>query len=227
MRKIILSIGAVALIIGVIFGVYVFIQDQEIKKDLVNVEQAQFVENENVETAEFSSEVELTRTNGVWSTQETGQFSVDTNSLVLEFTGYKPGGLHTGSFQNINSVIRLNESGQPVSARIALDVLSVKTDSSALDKHLQTDDFFSTEKYPEIIAEIKQITMNGTSLNAITDISMKGVTRTISIPMQIATIENKTSFKIDTRIKISDFNIAYGPVQDEVRLAVSGTIVKK
>ena len=34
-------------------------------------------------------------------------------------------------------------------------------------------------------------------------------------------------FEIDTRVKISDYNIAYGPVLDEVRIMLEGKIVKK
>lgn len=228
MKKIIISIAALVLIIGVGVGMYVFVQDQKIKKELATVEEAQVVEDESsFEDSAFASEVKLNRVDGVWSTEQNGNFSIDTDSLVFEFTGYKPGGLHTGTFNNINSIIRLNEEGQPVSARLVLDVASVKTDTAAVDTHLQTDDFFSSAQYPEIVVEIKKIELNGNSASAITDITMKGVTQTVSIPMALVEVGNATTFDIDARIKISDFNIAYGPVQDEVRIVLKGTVAQK
>jgi polyisoprenoid-binding protein YceI len=228
MKKVIISIVFLVLIIIVGFGGYVFVQDQKIKKDLVNVNDAQFVEDQtSFDEIAFTSEVELKRENGAWATVKEGNFSIDTSSLQFEFTGYKPGGLHVGTFNNINAVIRLDDKGNPVATRIVVDASSVKTDAASLDTHLQGDDFFAVAQYPQIIVEIKKMESVNGLMNAITDITMKGVTRTVSIPVKFTSVENGTTFEVDSLIKISDFNIAYGPVQDDVRIVVKGLIKNK
>jgi polyisoprenoid-binding protein YceI len=221
--KIIISIVAIALIIGL----YILIQDQKIKKDLRDVTRAEFVEDTNSDEVLFASEIQLTRAGGVWSGGESEFFRVDASSLKFEFTGYKPGGLHVGTFQNMSSNIRVDEEGNPVSASFVFDIDSIKTDSEALDKHLQTNDFFNSEMYPQIVVEVKRIEQQASQTIAITDITMKGVTRTIAIPIIISENTENITFSIDTLVKISDFAIAYGPVQDEVRIVLEGSVLKK
>jgi polyisoprenoid-binding protein YceI len=224
MKKIISSIG----VIIILAGVYIFIKDQQIKKELSTVEESQFVERGATTTsAQATSAVQATRTNGVWSSTSTGQYLLDATSLKFEFTGYKPGGEHVGTFNAIKADIGIDEKGNPVSAKIVFDPNTVKTDETKLDEHLQAPEFFDTAVYSEATAVIKEFKKEGDSIRAITDLTMKGVTKTLSVPVNIVTVDGKVTFNIDTKIKISDYSIAYGPVLDEVRVALSGVVYKK
>ncbi|MEY4440698.1 MAG: hypothetical protein RLY49_324 [Candidatus Parcubacteria bacterium] len=225
MRKII--IGGIIIIVAV--GGYVFIKDRQIKKELSTVQESQEVKGSaEKNTRETASSITLSKTNGTWSVSQTGEYTIDPKSLKFTFTGYKPGGEHTGTFNSIKSEIGLDKDGVPVSANMVIDIASVKTDSEAVDKHLQTVDFFDVANNPNITVNIKSIQIeNETSAKAITDITMKGVTKTISMPIAFARAANGTKFMIDTRVNIADFGIAYGPVLNEVRVTAEGVIMKK
>lgn len=224
--KIITGIIILVLIIGGIVGIYIFINDQSNQKELAQLDSAEFVETVEVEQQESVSQISLTKESGVWSVSNESDYTIDVDSIDFQFTGYKVGGSHDGTFENMNVVIGLDEDGNPVTGRIIIDASSVKTDTPAVDTHLQTDDFFGVEQYPEITIDIKQIQQQEEQLIAFSDVFMKGVTRTIAIPMQLTQEEDKMTFTIDSRINMSDFNIAYGPVRDDVRIMLSGTIVK-
>ena len=224
MKKIISSIG----IIIILAGVYVFIKDQQIKKELSTVEESQFVEQGATTTSvQVTSAVQATRTNGVWSSTSTGEYLLDATSLKFEFTGYKPGGEHVGTFNAIKADIGIDEKGNPVSAKIVFDPKTVKTDSAKLDEHLQAPEFFDTAVYSEATAVIKEFKKEGDSIRAITDLTMKGVTKTLSVPITVTVADDGVVFRVDTRVKISDYSIAYGPVLDEVRVVLSGVVHKK
>lgn len=227
MKKIIVSILALALIIGVIISVAIFIKDQEIKATLDGVEESNFVEGDGVQNLNsVDSEISITRTNGEWSISETGEYTIDPSSLVFEFTGYKVGGEHIGTFNDLTSSIALDESGIPVALGIKIMPESVKTDEADLDAHLQDAVFFNTAQYPEIQVVVKGITEED-GIKAVTDITIKGITKTVAIPVMINASENEVKFSIDTTIKISEWDIGFGPVKDDVRVVVSGVVEKK
>ncbi len=224
MKIAIISILAIALI----GGGYVFIKDQRIKAELSNVEESKEVESNATSTATVAdSVVTLNRVNGVWSVTSTGEFTVDPTSLAFEFTGYKPGGQHVGTFNNMSATISLDEMGNPVASQITIDPKSVQTDSDGVTTHLQKKEFFDTEAFADIKINIKEIQSDATNLKAITDLTIKGVTKTLAIPVKVAKLENGMVFAVDTRIKISEFGMAYGPVQDEVRVTLGGELYKK
>lgn len=224
MNKISIIVGGIILIIvGVVLA-----KDMAIKKELSMVEQAQEVKSDDNEQKEIDSSISLKRVNGVWTSTSTGDYSIDTNSLKFEFTGYKPGGEHVGTFNTATVNIGLDTEGNPVQAEMSFEVSSVKTDTSALDTHLQTADFFNATEHPNITVKLKNVKgISETSAQAIVDITMKGVTKTISVPVSFVKTEGQTKFMIDTRVNIADFAIAYGPVLNEVRITTEGVILKK
>lgn len=225
MKKIIISILVIVL---VIVG-YVFIKDKKIKKELSNIEQSEFVDStKTIDSNTVASQIKVLRTNGVWNIASQNEYTVKQDSLIFEFTGYKPGGQHVGTFNTMSADILLDAKGNPVGANFVLDPASVKTDSEGLDKHLQAPEFFDTTAYPKITVAIKEMrNVAPAEFQAITDLTMKGVTKTLSVPVKITPTEAGFKFVVDTRIIISDYHIAYGPVQDEVRLVLGAELYKK
>lgn len=225
MRKIIISV----IIILLAVGGYFFVKDRQIKSELSKVEQAQETNQNATSTKKVvASEISATRTNGVWSITNKGEYTLDSKSLTFDFIGYKPGGEHVGTFNNMKVDIALDESGQPISSVISMDISSVKTDTEAVDKHLQTADFFDVASNPGISVIISDfIKENDTTAKAVTSITMKGVTKTLSIPVALTPVNEGVKFSVDTRINISDFGIAYGPVLNEVRVKAEGVVSKK
>jgi polyisoprenoid-binding protein YceI len=224
MKKIIISVG----VIIVVIGGYVFIKDMQIKKDLLKVEESKFVEQNSTSiSVQAQSIMSVTRTDSTWNSTSTGEYVIDATSLKFEFTGYKPGGEHVGTFKSLKADISIDANGNPVSAKIVFDPKTVKTDSEAVDKHLQAPEFFDTAVHSEITAVVKEFKKEGEQVFAITDLTMKGITKTLSIPVKIVNVDGGVMFSIATRIKISDYAVAYGPVLDEVKVMLEGKVVKK
>lgn len=224
-----MSILGLAILIGLAIGAYVTIGNQKNAEELSGVEESQFVDsNDEKNDAVVVSEINLSRAGGAWSVTSTGDYTIDPATLKFEFTGYKPGGQHIGTFQNLTGSVALDAAGKAIGAMLKLDPTSIKTDSEALDKHLQADVFFDTANHPEIKVAIKSIeNVSDTSAKAITDITIKGNTKTLSIPVRIEKTATGMKFWVDTKIKISEYQMAYGPVQDDVRVVASGELKKK
>ena len=215
------------IIIVLIFSGYIVNKDRQIKKELADIQQASFLkENLQVPKNTIDSEILVRRTNGKTEVFTSGIYTIKPDSIQLTFTGYKPGGEHTGTFNTIESTISLNSKGEPVQVSMTIDPKSVKTDSAKLDEHLQAKEFFDTAQYSDISIFVKQFKKEGNKIFAITDLTMKGVTKTLSIPVQVVQDKDMLNFSLDTRINISDYGIAYGPVLNEVRLTAQATIIK-
>ena len=229
MKNTIMSLLGLALVVGVGIGIFVYVKDRQIKQELSGVERSEFVDsNANGSDEIVASEINLTRVNGSWTVTDSGDYTIDPSTLKFEFTGYKPGGQHVGSFQNMTADIAFNAAGDVIGGILKIDPTSVKTDTEAVDKHLQDGVFFDTANHPQVTVVIKEIQRESdTSLKAITDITIKGITRTLSIPVAIGENGENMKFAVDTRIKISEWNMAFGPVQDEVRVVASGELKKK
>ena len=228
MKKIIMNVVALIILIAIITSVYIFVKDRQIKKGLNGVEQSEFVDgNQSDQALVVDSEISLIRTGGQWSVSENGEYTIDPNSIVFTFTGYKVGGEHTGTFNDIKSAIALDAQGQPIALGMVLAPASIKTDAEGVDKHLQDKVFFDTVTYSDVQVVVKNIEKTSTSTKAITDITIKGITKTIAIPVTFAQVEGGTKFSIDTKIKISQWDMAFGPVQDDVRVVLSAVLKKK
>lgn len=228
MKNFIMGLLGLVLLVGIGVGAYMYAKDRQIKADLQNVEESQFVDSQgNTNPAAVASEINIERANGTWSIEGSGDYTIDASTLKFEFTGYKPGGQHVGTFQNLAASVGLDAEGNPVGVVIKLDPKSVKTDTAAVDAHLQKSEFFDTEAHPEVTVAVKGIEKKSdTEVSAITDITIKGITKTLSVPVKVEKTDGGAKFSVDTRIKISEWNMAFGPVQDEVRVTLSGELKK-
>lgn len=227
-----MNMKKISIIVGVIILVmvsFVLAKDMIIKKELSKVAETEVIETDttNKEFKKLDSTVTLQRNSGVWAVSSSGEYTVDPASLLLQFVGYKPGGEHAGTFNSVNAEVSLDAQGNPVQARVVLDVSSVKTDAAALDTHLQAPEFFNAAQYAVIDAFVKEIKVEGDTKSAVVDLTMKGVTKTLIVPIVINSEADSTAFEIDTRVNIKDYNIAYGPVLDEVRIKLEGKVSKK
>jgi polyisoprenoid-binding protein YceI len=114
---------------------------------------------------------------------------------------------------------------------VTLKPSGIRTSSETLDKKLQNDQFFNTEKFPDIRFKSTSIKITGKNTSDITgDLTMLGVTK----PVVLKTRFNKADyhpftkmyvagFNATTTIKRSDFGMNYSipMVGDEVRLDIS------
>lgn len=92
---------------------------------------------------------------------------------------------------------------------------SVDTGVEPRDKHLRTADFFDVEKYPDMTFKSTKVAKNGNQLAVTGDFTMKGVTKSITIPFNIAgVIPSRSGLKMgltaETAINRRDYGVNYG-----------------
>lgn len=92
---------------------------------------------------------------------------------------------------------------------------SVDTGVAARDNHLRAKDFFEVETYPEMTFKSTKVEKKGKGLMLTGDLTMKGVTKSISFPFNVAgfvtnqrgTVMGATA---ETVINRRDFGVNYG-----------------
>ncbi len=88
-----------------------------------------------------------------------------------------------GKFKNFSGTFEYDEKTKTVSnikGKILVD--SIDTDNADRDKHLKAPDFFDSAKYTDIVFVSKSIKGN----KIIGDLTIKGVTKTVTFTMSLA-----------------------------------------
>ncbi len=94
---------------------------------------------------------------------------------------------------------------------------SVDTGVAGRDKHLRTADFFEVEKYPEMSFTSTKVEKKGKGWIVTGDLTMKGVTKSVTIPFEIAgwlPASDRAGMKMgiagETTLNRRDFGVNYG-----------------
>jgi polyisoprenoid-binding protein YceI len=109
-------------------------------------------------------------------------------NTTIGFTGSKVGGSHNGTFGKVTGQIKLNAKIEESEISIEIDVASLRTDSTKLDEHLKSEDFFDVKKFAKstfkstvIVAEAgKPDTYSVTGV-----MEIKGVRKTLKFSSKI------------------------------------------
>jgi polyisoprenoid-binding protein YceI len=96
-------------------------------------------------------------------------------------------------------------------------VTSVDTGVAGRDAHLRRADFFEIEKFPEMTFKSTKVEKRGTGWTVTGDLTMKGVTKSVAIPFEIAgwlpggeRSGPKMGIVGETTINRRDFGVNYG-----------------
>ena len=147
------------------------------------------------------------------------KYSITPENSDIEFIGAKVTGKHNGSFEKFSGEI--NYAGQPEKSRvrIAIDIDSMTTDDAKLTAHLKTPDFFDAAKYPQSTFESTEITAGGDGGATHTikgNLTMHGVTKSISFPAKIAVAPDAVTVDSTFSINRKDFGINYAGASDNL-----------
>ena len=137
----------------------------------------------------------------------------------IEFIGAKVTGKHNGSFEQFSGEI--NYAGQPEKSRvrITIDIDSMTTDDAKLTAHLKTPDFFDAAKFPQATFESTEITAGGEGGATHTikgNLTMHGVTKSITFPAKITAAGNAITVDSTFAINRKDFGINYAGASDNL-----------
>ncbi|HXF43432.1 MAG TPA: YceI family protein [Pyrinomonadaceae bacterium] len=168
---------------------------------------------------------------------ETGSYNFDKAHSFIGFKVKHLGLIEVpGYFRDFTGTVNF-DAKNPSSSTVTFTakVASVDTGVAARDNHLKTADFFDAEKFPEIQFVSKKVEKTSKGWLLTGDLTMKGVTKSVSIPFEIsgwlpAGDRNPAKMGIagETKLNRRDFGINYGnnlpsgipAISDEVKIVL-------
>jgi polyisoprenoid-binding protein YceI len=149
----------------------------------------------------------------------------------------------SGKFDTFEGTIVV-KSPTDISVRASADAASVDTGNEMRDAHLRgtdpnkpKDDFFYAEKYPKLTFKSTQVTLNGDQLTVVGDLTIRGVTKSVTFNGTyggyINAMGQRIAASLTTTINRKDFGLKFnyaveaGPiVGDNVELNLDVEAVK-
>ncbi len=152
----------------------------------------------------------------------TGEKSLmaDLVASSIEWTGSKPTGTHNGTIMLKEGKLELSE-GKLIGGSFAIDMSSIKvldlTDAKMngdLRGHLLSADFFAVDSFPTsafVITGVEELNESGVTHKITGNLTMKGISRSISFPASVKIEENKLMAVSNAFvINRADWNVRYG-----------------
>jgi polyisoprenoid-binding protein YceI len=135
-----------------------------------------------------------------------------------------------GKFNEFTGVIIFDEKDVTKSSMSGtIKVASIDTDNEKRDQHLRSADFFDAEKHPEIVFQSKRIEKQGEGYMLHGDLTMRGVTKTVTMPFNITgkvTHAGKTRLGFEAELEVNrhDYQISYNKTMDTGGLVVGNRV---
>lgn len=154
--------------------------------------------------------------------EEAVEFKIDTAASVIDWKGEKPTGTHTGTIKlaqgNFKASDSAVESGTFVIDMKSIEVTDLEGDKkSSLEAHLmgtvegKEGDFFNVNEYPEATFEVTGITEVEGKQMLQGNLTMKEVTKNVSIPVSINKTEDAVEITSEEfSIDRTKWNVNYG-----------------
>jgi polyisoprenoid-binding protein YceI len=147
------------------------------------------------------------------------KYPITPEHCKIEFIGSKVTGSHNGSFQKFSGEI--DYTGDPTTSRVSFtaDTNSITADDPKLTEHLKTADFFDVAKYPQAKFESTAIRAGGdkgASHTVTGNLTLHGVTKSISFPATITAAADGITVNSDFSINRKDFGINYAGAADNL-----------
>ncbi|KQC02652.1 YceI family protein [Pedobacter sp. Hv1] len=161
-------------------------------------------------------------------------YTVDVTKSSITWEGKKFAGSHNGTVNLTSGTLGFNGK-KLAEGGFVVNMTTIKdADKNAgLEKHLKADDFFGADKFPAANFVIKKVDGSGASVNVTGDLTIKGVTSSITFPATIAWNADKTvtatadkitidrtKFGIQFKSKSVFSNIGDNFIYDDFTLAV-------
>lgn len=149
------------------------------------------------------------------------------------FVGSKITGSHTGGFKKVQGAVTVpGDDLQKSVVELTIDMDSMYSDDEKLTGHLKNEDFFDVPKFPQSTFKSTSVTQEGDGFTVTGDLTMHGVTKSISFPAKIAVEGDTLKTTAEFSINRKDFGVAYAGkpddlIRDEVVIKFDITAAKK
>jgi polyisoprenoid-binding protein YceI len=121
-----------------------------------------------------------------------------------------------GRFNTFEGTIHVAENLEDSSAELTIDASSISTDHKKRDEHLRSGDFLDLENQPTIGFRSKKVELlGGTKLRTTGDLTIRGVTKDITLDTEYAGIaagadgKTRIAFSAKTEIDRDDFSVSW------------------
>jgi polyisoprenoid-binding protein YceI len=113
-------------------------------------------------------------------------YKVDVTKSTITWEAKKTGGGHNGTVDLSEGTLGFNGKKLTQGGFIA-DMTTIKDSgkNGGLERHLKADDFFGVEKFPKSTFVIKKVEGSGAAFTVTGDLMIKGVTTSITFPVNV------------------------------------------
>ncbi|MEW4569956.1 YceI family protein [Tautonia sp. JC769] len=143
----------------------------------------------------------------------------DGSNSSIDFVGSKlVGSSHDGGFKTFTGRFVLPAGGDSIrSVSVTIDMNSIWSDNDRLTGHLKNEDFFEVETYPEsefVSTAIVADTSEGGTHEITGNLTLHGVTKSVSFPATVAITDEAVSLDSEFKIDRTIWGIVYGSEAD-------------
>ena len=145
------------------------------------------------------------------------RWQVDPAASTLTFSGNQSGEIFNGGFKTFTSDIEFDEKKLETSRiRITVDMNSFTIDGKDRAEAFPTDEWLHVAKFPTAEFTSAQVTKTGDrSYEALGDLTLHGVSKTIALPFRLATKNGVTEVDGSVELLRNDFRIGGGRWADD------------
>ena len=131
-------------------------------------------------------------------------FVVSAKGHSIDFKSKDP----SGSFDEIKGDIDFDENNIGSSKfNLKIDVSTINTGNGMMNKKAQTEEWFSAKKFPEIKFKSTKVEKKENELNITGDLTIRGITKTYSIPASYSKSGDKITFKGKFNVNRIEFKV--------------------
>jgi polyisoprenoid-binding protein YceI len=144
--------------------------------------------NSGVEAVKPTIAEKFANAGGGEDTDYSGSYSFDKNHSAISFRVRHMGLVDViGFFRDFTGTINYNAKDMSKSTvEFTAQATSVDTGVGPRDTHLRSGDFFEVDKFKEITFKSTKVDASGKALMVTGDFTMKGVTKSITFPVNVA-----------------------------------------
>lgn len=154
------------------------------------------------------------------------RFDIDQSHSYVGFTVRHLGVSNVkGKFTSFSGRIMLNEADVTQSTvNVTVEAGSIDTSNERRDNHLRSEDFFEAETWPELTFVSRRIERSADGLIVIGDLTIRDVTKEVSIPFELAgpiTSESgrkRLGAEGTLRINRFDYGLQWNRIQEAIQV---------
>jgi len=131
-------------------------------------------------------------------------FEVSEKGHSIDFKSKDP----SGSFDEINGDIDFDENNlDACKFNLKIEVSTINTGNGMMNKKAQTEEWFNAKKYPQIKFKSTKVEKKDNELTITGDLTIRGITKTYSIPASYTKSGDKITFKGKFNVNRIEFKV--------------------